>query len=51
METAAELRAEAVYLRTLARGISDSATLVAIEELVDELEHLADEAENGEATE
>ena len=51
MKTAAELRAEAVHLRTLARGISDNATLVAIEELVDELERLADEAENGEAAE
>ena len=43
MKTAAELRAEAVHLRTLARGISDNATLVAIDELVDELERLADE--------
>jgi hypothetical protein len=51
MTAAAELRAEAMHLRTLAHGISDSATLVAIEELVDELERLADEVENCEAAE
>jgi hypothetical protein len=51
MKTAAELRAEAMHLRTLARGISDSVTLAAVEELVDELERLADDAENDEAAE
>jgi hypothetical protein len=51
MKTAAEFRTEAEHMRTLARGISDSTTLTAIEELTDELERLADEAENGEAAE
>jgi hypothetical protein len=51
MKTAAEFRAEAEHMRTLARGISDSPRLTAIEELTDELERLADEAENGEAAE
>jgi hypothetical protein len=51
MKNAAELRAEALHLRTLARGISDSATRAAIEELVEELERLAHLADNGGATE
>jgi hypothetical protein len=51
MRTAAELRAEVTHLRTLARGISDSITLAAIEELVEELERRAHLADNGEATE
>jgi hypothetical protein len=51
MKNAAELRAEATHLRTLASGISDSVTLAAIEELVGELERLAHLADNGDATE
>jgi hypothetical protein len=51
MKTGAELRAEAMHLRTLARGISDSATLAAIEELAEELERQAHQADNGGATE
>jgi len=47
MRDAAALRDEAQRLRTLARDFTDSKVLTAIDELVEELERRAREADNG----
>lgn len=47
MPDAAALRAEAQRLRTLARGFTDSKVLTAIDQMVEELERRAREADNG----
>jgi hypothetical protein len=49
MAGAAALRAEALRLRTLARGITDEKALAAIHQLAEELESRAREADNGRA--
>lgn len=49
MANAAALRAEALRLRTLARGITDEEALAAIHHLVEELETRAREDDNGRA--
>jgi hypothetical protein len=46
MADAAALRAEVQRLRTLARGVWDEQALAAIEELIDELETRAREADD-----
>jgi hypothetical protein len=47
MKNAAELRAEAMHLRTLANGISDDHVLAEIQEMIEELERLAHRPDNG----
>ena len=49
MADAAALRAEALRLRTLARGVTDEAALAAIHHLIEELESRARDADNGRA--
>ena len=47
MKTAGELREEAEHWRELARNVTDPVTLEAIRELIEELEALARELDDG----
>jgi hypothetical protein len=47
---AAELRAEVLHLRTLAKDISDDRVPAKIQEMVEELERLARQLDNGGAS-
>jgi hypothetical protein len=49
MADAAALRAEAIRLRALARGVTDEQALAAIHQMVEELESRALAADNGRA--
>jgi hypothetical protein len=51
MRRAIELRTEAKHLRTLAKGITDTIMLAEILKMVEELERLARQLDNGGATE
>lgn len=49
MTTAAELRAEAQQLREKAEGVTDPAVLAEMQALIEELEELARQSDNGDA--
>lgn len=51
MATAAELRAEVQKLKEQSEGITDPVVLAEVRALIDELEHLARQSDNGDARE
>lgn len=51
MATAAELRAEVQKLKGLVKGVTDPVVLAEMQTLIDELEHLARQSDNGDARE